>query len=95
MRDALNYGNANFSTYPLNHFTIAEIPHYKGAATAYPGVVFNAERINYLTDYRNPNLVNQSYAITAHEAAHQWWAKIKTYTAIFSCHGCCKFTTNL
>lgn len=76
MKDALDYGNANFGFYPLKHFTLAEIPHYKGAATAYPGVVFNAERINYLTDYSNPNLVNQSYAITAHEVAHQWWANI-------------------
>ncbi|RZL61691.1 MAG: hypothetical protein EOO93_12540, partial [Pedobacter sp.] len=76
MKDALDYGNANFGTYPLKHFTLAEIPHYKGAATAYPGVVFNAERINYLTDYSNPNLVNQSYAITAHEVAHQWWANM-------------------
>lgn len=76
IKDALDYGNANFSTYPLKQFTLAEIPHYKGAATAYPGVVFNAERINYLTDYSNQNLVNQSYAITAHEVAHQWWANI-------------------
>jgi len=76
MKDALTYGNTNFSTYPLKHFSVAEIPHYKGAATAYPGVVFNAERINYLTDYSDKNLVNQSYAITAHEVAHQWWANI-------------------
>lgn len=76
MKDALDYGSINFSPYPLKHLTIAEIPHYKGAATAYPGVVFNAERINYLTNYSNPNLVNQSYAITAHEVAHQWWANM-------------------
>jgi ABC-2 type transport system permease protein len=78
MKDALNYGNTNFSTYPLKYFTIAEIPHYKGAATAYPGLVFNAERINYLTNYSGQNSVNQSYAITTHEVAHQWWANILT-----------------
>ncbi|PYF76550.1 ABC-type transport system involved in multi-copper enzyme maturation permease subunit [Pedobacter nutrimenti] len=77
IKDALDYGSANFSTYPLKHFTLAEIPHYRGAATAYPGVVFSAERINFLTDYRNSKLpVNQSYAITAHEVAHQWWANV-------------------
>jgi ABC-2 type transport system permease protein len=76
VKDALAYGDANFSPYPLKQFTLAAIPHYKGAATAYPGVVFNAERINYLTNYSNPNLVNQSYAITAHEVAHQWWANM-------------------
>lgn len=76
MKDALDYGSTNFNPYPLKYFTIAEIPHYKGAATAYPGVVFNAERINYLTNYSNPNIVNQSYAITTHEVAHQWWANM-------------------
>ncbi|WP_169306886.1 ABC transporter permease/M1 family aminopeptidase [Pedobacter polaris] len=74
IKDALDYGNTNFSAYPLKQFTLAEIPHYKGAATAYPGVVFNAERINYLTDFRDEHKVNQSYAITTHEIAHQWWA---------------------
>ena len=78
IKNTLDYGNANFSVYPLKQFTLAEIPHYKGAATAYPGVVFNAERINYLTDYSDENSVNQSYAITAHEVAHQWWANILT-----------------
>lgn len=76
IKDALDYGNSNFGQYPLKQFSLAEIPQYKGAATAYPGVVFNAERINYLTNYSDKNLVNQSYAITAHEVAHQWWANI-------------------
>ncbi|RZJ82355.1 MAG: hypothetical protein EOO47_00890 [Flavobacterium sp.] len=76
MRDALAYGNANFHKYPLKQLSLAEIPQYKGAATAYPGVIFNAERINYLTNYADENLVNQTYAITAHEVAHQWWANI-------------------
>lgn len=74
MKDALDYGSANFSPYPLNQLSLAEIPQYKGAATAYMGVVFNAEKINYLTDYRDENIVNQSYAITTHEVGHQWWA---------------------
>lgn len=76
MKNALDYGNSNFCKYPLKELSLAEIPHYKGAATAYPGVVFNAERINYLTDYSDENKVNQSYAITVHEVAHQWWANI-------------------
>jgi ABC-2 type transport system permease protein len=74
IKDALDYGTANYWAYPLKHFTLAEIPQYRGAATAYPGLLFNAERINFLTDYTNTRIVNQSYAITAHEVAHQWWA---------------------
>lgn len=74
VKDALDYGGTNFAAYPSNQFTIAEIPQYKGAATAYPGVVFSAERINFLGDYSQRSAINQSYAIAAHETAHQWWA---------------------
>jgi len=76
VKDALDYGNTNFANYPLKHFTIAEIPQYKGAATAYPGVVFSAENINFLGNYSHKEAIDQSYAITAHETAHQWWANI-------------------
>ncbi|QHV96895.1 hypothetical protein GJR95_18620 [Spirosoma endbachense] len=74
MKDAMDYCNSNFSHYPLKHFTLAEIPHYKGAATAYPGLIFSAERINFLSDFRNTDNVNFGYAIVAHEVSHQWWA---------------------
>ncbi|WP_254412253.1 ABC transporter permease/M1 family aminopeptidase [Dyadobacter diqingensis] len=74
MKDALNYCNLNYGQYPLKQLTIAEIPHYRGAATAYPGIVFSAEKINFLSDFRDTNRVNQAYAIVAHEVSHQWWA---------------------
>ncbi|WP_406827227.1 M1 family aminopeptidase [Pedobacter sp. KACC 23697] len=76
LRDALDYGNAHFEKYALKHLTVAEIPHYKGAATAYPGVIFSVENINFLGNYSQKGAINQSYAITAHETAHQWWANI-------------------
>ncbi|MGN8055919.1 M1 family aminopeptidase [Pedobacter sp. 22163] len=76
LRDALDYGNLNFAKYPIKQLTIAEIPQYKGAATAYPGVVFSAENINFLGNYSQKGTIDQSYAITAHETAHQWWANI-------------------
>lgn len=74
MKDAVDYGNAHFSRYPLDHLTLAEIPHYPGSATAYPGVVFSTERLNFMTDFRDSTLFNTVYATTAHEVAHQWWA---------------------
>lgn len=77
VKDALDYGNANFAKYRLKQLTIAEIPQYKGAATAYPGVVFSAENINFLGNYSQGS-IDQSYAIAAHETAHQWWANILT-----------------
>ena len=76
VKEALDYGNVNFAKYPLKHFTIAEIPQYRGAATAYPGVVFSAENINFLGNYSYKEAIDQSYAIAAHETSHQWWANI-------------------
>jgi len=74
IKDALDYGSKNFAEYHLKQLTLAEIPQYKGAATAYPGVVFSAENINFLGNYSRNDAIDQSYAIAAHETAHQWWA---------------------
>jgi len=74
MKDALDYGNAYFAKYPLKQLTLAEIPQYKGAATAYPGIIFSAENINFLGNFSQRGTIDHSYAIAAHETAHQWWA---------------------
>lgn len=74
MKDAVAYGNTHFSAYPFKQLTLAEIPHYPGAATAYPGVLFSAEKINFMSDYRDSTKFNNTYAVTAHETGHQWWA---------------------
>ncbi|WP_412469321.1 ABC transporter permease/M1 family aminopeptidase [Pedobacter sp. KLB.chiD] len=75
LRNTLDYGNAHFAKYPFKQLTIAEIPQYKGAATAYPGLIFSAEHINFLGNY-NQGAINQGYAIAAHETSHQWWGNI-------------------
>jgi hypothetical protein len=36
--------------------------------------LFSAERINFMTDYSDSTMFNNTYSITAHEVAHQWWA---------------------
>ncbi|RYG18156.1 MAG: hypothetical protein EOO07_09590 [Chitinophagaceae bacterium] len=82
IKETIDYGTENFGTYPLKHFSLAEIPHYRGAATAYPGLVFSAERINFLSNYSKANKINQAYAITAHEVAHQWWANMLDPAAV-------------
>lgn len=74
MKDAIDYGNAHFCSYPFAQLALAEIPQYAGAATAYPGVLFSAERISFMSDFRDSSRFNQAYAVTAHETAHQWWA---------------------
>lgn len=76
MRDAVDYGNEHFGAYPHKTLTLAEIPHYKGAATAYPGVIFSAESINFQTNFSDTSKVNYAYGTIAHETAHQWWANL-------------------
>ncbi|MDQ1090062.1 ABC-2 type transport system permease protein [Siphonobacter sp. SORGH_AS 1065] len=73
MQEAMKYGGKQFSKYPLKQITLAEIPVYRGAATAYPSVVFSQEKYNFLVDARDTSRLNISYATTAHETAHQWW----------------------
>ncbi|MFT3827484.1 MAG: M1 family aminopeptidase [Chitinophagaceae bacterium] len=74
MKDAIDYGSTNFSPYPLKQLTLAEIPQYPGAATAYPGVLFSTEKLNFMSNLNDSNRFNNVYAITAHETGHQWWA---------------------
>lgn len=74
MKDALDYGNANFGAYPRRELTLVEIPHYPGSATAYPGLIFSQERNNFRSNLRDTTGFHFTYATTAHETAHQWWA---------------------
>ncbi|PSL35046.1 ABC transporter permease/M1 family aminopeptidase [Chitinophaga ginsengisoli] len=74
MKDAIDYCSQHFGPYPHTQLLLVELPEYKGAATAYPGVVFSAENINFLGDFSDSNKVNHAYGIIAHEVAHQWWA---------------------
>ena len=78
MKDAIDYGSTHFSPYPHKTLTLAEIPQYKGAATAYPGVIFSAENINFQSNFSDSNTVNYAYGTTVHEVAHQWWANLLT-----------------
>lgn len=72
MKDAVDYGNTHFGPYRHGELTLAEIPHYPGSATAYPGLIFSQERTNFRSNLGTG--FNFTYATTAHETAHQWWA---------------------
>lgn len=78
MKDAIDYGTTHFSAYTHQTLTLAEIPQYKGAATAYPGVIFSAEVLNFKSNFSDSNTLNYAYGTTVHEVAHQWWANILT-----------------
>lgn len=75
LKDAVDYGDTHFSPYPLSQISLAEIPYYPGSATAYPGALFSTEKFNFMADFRDSSIFNSTYATTAHEVAHQWWAQ--------------------
>jgi len=60
-----------FSPYQYKTLRIVEIPHYPGAGTAYPGIVFLKENFIFGTDLKK---MDYATSVTAHEIAHQWWA---------------------
>ncbi|ASZ10998.1 hypothetical protein KTO58_20320 [Chitinophaga pendula] len=74
MKDALDYCSEQFMPYPFTTLSIAEIPQYRGTATAYPGMIFSAEQNNFLSDFRDSNKLDYAYATVLHEVSHQWWA---------------------
>lgn len=82
VKAALIYCQRNFGSYGFTELKVAEIPLYRAAATAYPGMVFAAERIVFGGNYQNEHSTNQAFAITAHEVAHQWWANQLTPAAV-------------
>lgn len=74
VNNSLDYYTASYGPYQYKHLRIVEIPHYKGSATAYPGVLFCAERYNFLSNYSDTSKINYAYSTLAHEIAHEWWA---------------------
>ncbi|MRG44828.1 hypothetical protein GFS24_06865 [Chitinophaga sp. SYP-B3965] len=60
-----------FSPYQYKTLRLVEIPHYPGAGTAYPGIVFLRENYIFGTDLKK---MDYATSVTAHEVAHQWWA---------------------
>ncbi|SIN73162.1 M1 family aminopeptidase [Chitinophaga niabensis] len=70
-RQSLATYNRIFGPYQYKTLRIVEIPHYPGAGTAYPGIVFLKENFIFGTDLKK---MDYATSVTAHEIAHQWWA---------------------
>ncbi|WP_423735139.1 M1 family aminopeptidase [Chitinophaga caseinilytica] len=78
MQAALDYCDTNYAAYPTKNLTLAEIPVYPGAATAYPTLMFAKESVLFTADYSDTAQINHAFATAAHETAHQWWAGLLT-----------------
>lgn len=72
--DALAYFSEVFSPYQYRQFRILEFPRYQSFAQSFPNTIPYSEAIGFVADLSDPASINYVYYVTAHEAAHQWWA---------------------
>lgn len=71
--DALRVFEEKFGNYQYDILRFVEIPHYIGAATAYPTTVFATSDFGFLLDVRDSTRLDYISMLPAHEIAHQWW----------------------
>ena len=72
--DALAYFSDAFSPYQYRQFRILEFPRYESFAQSFPNTIPYSEAIGFVADLTDPASIDYVYYVTAHEAAHQWWA---------------------
>lgn len=73
--DSINYFSEHFSPYQYRQYRILEFPMYFGTfAQAFPNTIPFSEGIGFIADLRDSEDIDYVYYVTAHEAAHQWWA---------------------
>jgi hypothetical protein len=70
---SLDYYRASFGPYQFDHARIVEFPGYAYFAQAFAGTIPYSETYGFIADVRDPELVDQVTATTAHELAHQYW----------------------
>jgi ABC-2 type transport system permease protein len=68
------YFNAQFTPYQHRQFRILEFPGYSQFAQAFANTIPYSESIGFIADLRAEDAIDYVFYVTAHEAAHQWWA---------------------
>ena len=72
--DSLAYFSEHHSPFQYRQFRILEFPSYATFAQSFPNTIPYSEGIGFIADLSDPQDIDYVYYITAHEAAHQWWA---------------------
>ncbi|WP_088889014.1 ABC transporter permease/M1 family aminopeptidase [Leptolyngbya ohadii] len=75
-QQSLDYATQNFSPYPHKVLRFVEIPYF-AEAVSYPSTIKAGERSMFMfrVNDDDPNMVDESFRIAAHETAHQWWGQ--------------------
>jgi len=71
--DSLGYFSEHFSPFQYRQFRILEFPAYASFAQSFPNTIPYSEAIGFIGNLSDPD-IDYVYYVTAHEAAHQWWA---------------------
>jgi len=74
MGASLDYYRANFGPYQFNYARIIEFPGYQSFAQAFAGTMPYSESIGFVADTSDPEKIDFTTYVVAHEMAHQYWA---------------------
>ena len=74
MGRSLDYYRANFGPYQFNYARIIEFPGYQSFAQAFAGTMPYSESIGFNADTNDPDKIDFTTYVVAHEMAHQYWA---------------------
>jgi ABC-type transport system involved in multi-copper enzyme maturation permease subunit len=75
VKKSLEYFSDNFGPYQHRQFRIVEFPRYARFAQADPNTIPFSESIGFIARLDDePDAIDTVFYVTAHEAAHQWWA---------------------
>lgn len=72
-QDTIAYMSETISPYQYRQYRTLEFP-YGGFAQSFPNTIAYSENVGFTADLRDEDNIDYVYYITAHEAAHQWWA---------------------
>jgi ABC-type transport system involved in multi-copper enzyme maturation permease subunit len=74
MGAALDYYRSNFGPYQFNYARIIEFPGYASFAQAFAGTMPYSESIGFNANTDDPEKIDFTTYVVAHEMAHQYWA---------------------
>ena len=74
MGNALDYYRANFGPYQFDYARIIEFPGYNSFAQAFAGTMPYSESIGFNANTDDPEKIDFTAYVIAHEIAHQYWA---------------------
>lgn len=74
MGTALDYYRAHFGPYQFNYARIIEFPGYASFAQAFAGTMPYSESIGFNANTNDPEKIDFTTYVVAHEMAHQYWA---------------------